>query len=234
LGLKLLLVQAFEQPWYSEWSVQSWSISAEVWLYLLAAWGWRWLGRGNYLLAGGLALAAAAAMMLLPYEALVTPFSFEMLRGVLGFGCGMVTWRCWRAVSGAGRASDRRGPWFAGVCEAAVLALAVACICMPAFNRGTVLLPDLAFALVVLVFAADAGWCSRLLARGPFVRLGLLSYSIYMVHGVIVGRMIDLLGRFGMARIDIDTGTPVRVIVASPAMTDLLTVIIVAVVVAVS
>ena len=41
------------------------------------------------------------------------------------------------------------------------------------------------FAAAVLVFARQAGKVSTLLTTRPFLRLGLFSYSIYMVHDLI-------------------------------------------------
>jgi peptidoglycan/LPS O-acetylase OafA/YrhL len=44
------------------------------------------------------------------------------------------------------------------------------------------LLAPLMFAAAVLVFASEAGPISAILKWPPFVRIGVLSYSIYMLH----------------------------------------------------
>jgi peptidoglycan/LPS O-acetylase OafA/YrhL len=44
----------------------------------------------------------------------------------------------------------------------------------------------LAFAVIVIVFAHEAGACSKILSWRPFAFLGLISYSIYMVHMLIL------------------------------------------------
>src|SRR6266446_2751922 len=59
---------------------------------------------------------------------------------------------------------------------------------------GTTLLSVAApyvFALVVLVFAFEAGTASANLRLRPLVLLGTVSYSIYMTHVFIVRRMFD-------------------------------------------
>jgi peptidoglycan/LPS O-acetylase OafA/YrhL len=50
----------------------------------------------------------------------------------------------------------------------------------------------LVFSIVVIVFSTEAGLVSRLLQTRPFVTAGLLSYSVYMVHHIILGLWIKL------------------------------------------
>ena len=51
---------------------------------------------------------------------------------------------------------------------------------------------DPVFAGLVLVFAFQRGAISRLLMRAPFVLVGTISYSLYMIHGFVLGRCFDL------------------------------------------
>ena len=52
----------------------------------------------------------------------------------------------------------------------------------------------LVFALALFLFAHEGGWVSALL-RTPFMlRLGALSYSIYMVHIFVQSRLINVAG----------------------------------------
>ena len=51
----------------------------------------------------------------------------------------------------------------------------------------------------MLVFAREAGAVSRWLKSAPLRRLGVLSYSIYMVHSFVQSRMDDALRLFGKA-----------------------------------
>lgn len=54
-------------------------------------------------------------------------------------------------------------------------------------NGGIVVLP---LAVLVLVFALEIGWLSRLLAFAPLVLLGEISYSIYLTHATFLGYYI--------------------------------------------
>ena len=72
------------------------------------------------------------------------------------------------------------------------------------------------------MFAAHAGAVSRVLARGPFVFLGAVSYSLYMVHPLVIGRGVDVFRAFGVGTLVMEDGEPVRRILAPPLMADAL------------
>ena len=56
----LLLVQAFTMPGQDSWNIQSWSISVELWLYVVWALAWRLIGRGAIALTRILGASVAA------------------------------------------------------------------------------------------------------------------------------------------------------------------------------
>ena len=125
LGLLLaaLLLHAFRPDGSLIWNGQSWSISAEVWLYLAMALAWRWMG----LRAWAVALAAALlALLALALEASrsVPVISVYMLRGLAGFGLGVACWQLWQGGARAplgGRFATARE-----LCGAGLLLLAIA------------------------------------------------------------------------------------------------------------
>jgi peptidoglycan/LPS O-acetylase OafA/YrhL len=98
-----------------------------------------------------------------------------LLRCLGGFALGVVTWRArqWRRV-----AALASGDW-AG---AAVLVLLVVLFAVGA--------PDLAicaaFPLLVLCQSVNEGWTARLFANPAVYRLGVLSYSVYLLHALFV------------------------------------------------
>lgn len=192
LIMTVFLVQGFEQPLTSDWNGPSWSISVELWLYLMIALVWRAVGTRGWIVA---ALGACIAGYLLSfrYPDLAAPFSSMFLRGVLGFGTGVCAWRLW---SGGGW--PRLQGTAATISEGMVLLVAGAVVLgrdsIPAASVVSVIL----FASVVLTFAGEGGSLSRLLRMRPFVWLGILSYSIYMVHGMVIGRGVDLLRLAGL------------------------------------
>jgi len=173
----LLLVQTWIWPGRDLWNVQSWSISVEIALYIGAAVLWRGLGRGAYPVA--LALAGIALWLLAR-----TSLPDQMLRGLAGFGLGMACWRLWA------RAEAFPLPRLhATVAEIGLIAALLLWLAAPVPLAAM----DLLFALMVLLFARERGLVSRLLVTAPFQLLGVLSYGIYMVHGMVNGRALDLV-----------------------------------------
>lgn len=177
LPLVLLLLQAWVLPGRDLWNVQSWSISVEVGLYLAGALLWRGLGSRANLLALPMAIGA---LVLLRDPVLAEP----VLRGVAGFGLGMAGWSVWPRVH-----ATAVGPAMASTFELAMLALLLVLLS----GAWPLAVYDLLFAAMVLVFARQQGLVSRLLLTAPMRWLGVLSYALYMVHGLVIGRVYDLL-----------------------------------------
>lgn len=181
LPASLLLLQAWIWPGRDLWNTQSWSVSIELGLYLAAVALWR-LCRSRAELVG-LALGVGA-LVALQAELPVSPL---MMRGIAGFGFGMGCWHLWPCVRGW-----RLAPPAAALAEAAMVAAVLAALALQA--EYIVLYP--LFALIVLVFAQAQGPVSRLLSTAPFQWLGVLSYALYMVHGLVIGRAFDVLALF--------------------------------------
>lgn len=196
LATAIALLNGLQVPIGNDWNGPSWSISVEIWLYLAIALVWRAFGRRGWIVAG-IAAAAAGTALTLGLADHVAPFSSRALRGVLGFGLGVCVWEMWRHGI---RLCAGRG--MATLIEIGLLAAAIIIFATKDSFPGHNVLADLAFALTVLVFAGELGLVSRLLAFRPFVWLGILSYSIYMVHGLVGGRVKDMARVAGM-----DTGS---------------------------
>lgn len=184
LPVSFLLLQEWVWPGRDLWNTQSWSVSVELALYALAAAAWHGLGRWALAVGTGLALAFG----LLDLAALA-PLPDHFVRGLVGFGLGMGCWALWPAVD---RLGDRLGlPIGAATAlEAGLVALAA----VLTIGRAALLPIDLVFAAMVLVFAREQGLVSRVLCTAPLRWLGVLSYGLYMVHGMVFGRIYDVLG----------------------------------------
>jgi peptidoglycan/LPS O-acetylase OafA/YrhL len=217
LLLTALLLHGFLEPYPHIWSAQSWSIAVEIWLYLAIATAWGIRGVRAWRAAG---LLAAAALIALSWPDLVhwgTPVSYQLMRGICGFGLGVVCWQIWLRWGGWVRTMPTAIATFAEC-----LVVAIICLAISWFPVGFGLI-DLIFAAAVLLFAADRGLVSRLLAAPPMVWLGVLSYSIYMVHPLVIGRGADLLRLAGLGELVMSGGVPIRKIAAGPIMSDVLT-----------
>jgi peptidoglycan/LPS O-acetylase OafA/YrhL len=98
-----------------------------------------------------------------------------------------MAWKWWQA-----RAVTPGPKPGATLLELAAVALVVMFVSQLAMSRFNLASP-LVFAAVVLVFAREGGAVSRLLKSAPLRRLGVLSYSIYMVHTLVQSRLDDAL-----------------------------------------
>lgn len=185
LAEALTLTQAWHPDPSNFYNGQSWSISVEVILYLLAALLFRLTGRA-WMLFLPLALAAIMLVGAQWNEPVVTG---SILRGVAGFGIGTACHAAWRrgliAVPGG-----HAGTLVESVALAIVIVLFVT---HPGgLERYGAMIAG--FAVVVFVFAHEAGMVSRTILHSRFaVLLGTMSYSLYMVHGMVIGRMTDLI-----------------------------------------
>ena len=179
----LLLIQAFVMPSVGTWNTQSWSISVELGLYLVWACARRAIGRFAIPLA-----VLQAMLLLLVWEVRPDMIGEQVwaMRGFAGFGLGIGVRAIEQSLSAKGRALPI---WVASALEAAVLAGLVYVVS----PETSLYLSDLLFAALVLVFAFGRGWFARALGTTPFVFLGTISYSLYMVHGFVIGRTLDML-----------------------------------------
>ncbi|MBI2236521.1 MAG: acyltransferase [Magnetospirillum sp.] len=183
----LALVHALGLHDVATWNFPSWSISTEFNTYIL--FGLVALAglarRGPILLA--VSVAGFAVVAAFSREYLHTIEDFSLFRCVYGFFLGalvhhLVTPRLgWRLPA-------------AGLLEASVVGLVVAFIAAVDREPPSLAAP-LVFAAVVAVFAFEQGFLSRLLAGGPAQALGQWSYSIYMIHTLLLvalGRAVNL------------------------------------------
>lgn len=186
----LMLLHALGFHDGATWNYPSWSISTEFYTYavfgLLCLLG---LGRRPGHLAI-VALAAAAAVARFSPEWLHTIADFGFFRCVYGFfaGCA-VHW----LVSRHGRRLPA-GTLAEGVAVVLVITL------VSASPKGAPLsmAAPLVFGGAVAVFAAEAGALSRLLLTPVPQALGTWSYSIYLLHSlvlVIIGRAVNVAQR---------------------------------------
>lgn len=175
------------------WNIPSWSISAEFLAYVTFA-ALCLLARRTWLVTvSAVALSATGAFVVMGWsdQYIDTSFDFGYFRCLYGFFTGHVAYRLFQATRGAGllsRLPMRRptvGSTIAGLSEGLSLA---AVIIFVATARGNALsyASPLLFGLVVWVFAFEGGVISRLLAMRPFQWLGARSYSVYMVHALVI------------------------------------------------
>ncbi|MEI9994996.1 MAG: acyltransferase [Rhizomicrobium sp.] len=181
----LALVQALGLHDALTWNGPSWSISTEFYTYLVFALICAVApSRGLRVV-----LAAAAALLGAGVLARYSPLGMEETvrwgewRCLFGFFTGVLAYEVWRR----GWLGRLRG----SLAEFAVVALVVAFITFEGRNGAVVYLAPPLFALAVLVFAAEGGVLSAALTTRPAAALGRWSYSIYMVHTLVLALLFS-------------------------------------------
>jgi peptidoglycan/LPS O-acetylase OafA/YrhL len=187
----IFLVQTFVGPDATFWNGPSWSIAVEMWTYLVFAVMFRWLRW--MIVPVALILAAACAFYLygLTDRYLNVFHDGAFARCLYGFGLGVVAFNAHRALRGR---SFSAGP--GTVLEVLVVAVTIAMIIAAGSSPLSLLMPWVFFA-AILIFAQQRGLVSRLLLMRPFVFVGMLSYSIYMVHAFLQYRLVNVLALIG-------------------------------------
>ena len=176
------LVQIFGLRDHDSWNAPAWSIAAEVWIYLLAAFVFAKAPRLVIPIAAIVIVLALMSLLVTGDGFLDRTYSMALARCLLGFSLGVIACKIFR----------RFGPLRTNTAiETAVFAGVVAYVSFVS-GYATLAAPFVFFG-AVLIFAAEEGAISTGLRWRPFAALGTLSYSIYMVHTFVQARCVDFL-----------------------------------------
>jgi peptidoglycan/LPS O-acetylase OafA/YrhL len=191
LPANFFLIQALGVVHGRSWNVPSWSISTEFWTYLVFAALCLLSRRSMTIGAALLALLGLGAVFTFSETNMNVSDDYGFFRCLYGFFFGYFSFLLWRRASAA-------DPKWVGHCEVPVVVAAIAFIAWEGDNILSEFAP-LVFSAVVWVFAFESGIASRLLRCRGVERLGEYSYSIYMVHFVIMDLLIYATFGFGKA-----------------------------------
>ena len=213
----LFLFQTFGIGKAAGWNEAAWSIAAEMWTYLIFALVFV-MSKGHSALVSGV-LAVAALLALASYSPdLNVTFKGGVLRCIFGFGLGVVTYHLFRRFGGSG----------GSMAEIAAVLLSIAFV---SFADGALtFIAPVVFGGVVFVLASQNGAISQMLKRRSFQFLGLTSYSIYLIHTFIQGRIGEVLQITKVVAIRVDPQGRIF-LEGSPLVADAITVVMLLVVV---
>ena len=185
----LVFGQSFGIEKQLTWNPLSWSICAEFWTYLIFAAALlvasRWLRRTRFaseIFITAILIGSASILMLFSQHGIDVTFDLGFARCVYGFLVGHLTYRLWQAASHAAFRAE--------LLEVATLVAATLYVSM-AGHTGYSFFAPLVFAVVVFVFAFEAGLVSRLLLNRTSAWFGRISYSIYMWQAFIIFNFVD-------------------------------------------
>ena len=176
----LALVQSLGLHPFDTWNGPAWSISVEFYTYLIFAAVCAVLPNRLTRLAVSLLLALVGLIVLARFSqfGMRETYHWALARCVFGFFLGTLTYEAWRR----GAADLLSGSW----CEAVAVLLVLVFV---TYVPGHLTLEYFAtplFCIVVLIFSSDRGVLSHALARAAPAALGRWSYSIYMVHTLVL------------------------------------------------
>ncbi len=174
------------------WNFPSWSISYELIAYFFFAIIFL-LARGKaYLFHIALVVLSLSMLALYSENFLGTKCDNGLYRCFAGFFSGALVARLVSKTN-----FDDVNKALFTVTELMVIVLVVVFVSMAGTTWLNLLAP-LVFGLAVLIFSSEKGRISQLLLLKPFVFLGGLSYSIYLVHTfilLIIGRGASVIGQ---------------------------------------
>ena len=177
LAAQVLLIQTLVGAGLS-WNYPAWTLSAELVAYCLFAALMLATRTHAGRLIGASALALVAGAVFLSELGPRDDYNvISVARVVTGFFIGFLLRELWRGA-------QLRSSWLATPLE--ITAVFAVIWAMSARLDGAAYLLNYAiFGFTVLVFASDRGLISRLMMCGPMQWLGKVSFSVYMVHGVV-------------------------------------------------
>lgn len=177
LPANIALIQSWNILDGTTWNVPAWSISAEIVAYALFALLCVVGGRFATLLMVCSGILGLLVVAWFAPENMSSTFDFGVPRGIYGFAAGVAVQALWLHLQ------HMRLP-AATLVEAGTLALMLATLLAIRGELSPLIVP--VFGAVVLVFAFEQGGISKLLSGLAWRWLGDRSYSIYMVHFLLV------------------------------------------------
>ncbi|MCE7886399.1 MAG: acyltransferase [Alphaproteobacteria bacterium PRO2] len=163
----------------------SWTVSAEFYTYALFA--MLVLLFKNRIGPVLVLIAAAAGYYLYSRQIYIYgTYDYGFLRCIYSFAIGALLWRFFARVESVAAPIARRKTALISALEILlVMAMIMAVTISSEMIERTMALPFL-FAAAIFVFSFEAGILSRVLSRKPFLLIGAVSYSIYMLQIFIV------------------------------------------------
>ncbi|MEO6150550.1 MAG: acyltransferase [Mucilaginibacter sp.] len=188
----LFLLNSVKLPGVDDvsWNIASWSISAEMIAYFVFGLAVIFINRGK-LTAGRnfvYALIVIAAFSALYYFTgsfeLTRSFDYGFLRGIAGFFVGVLCFNTFNYSKTWLRTLQNS---LFSVLEVSALAITLVFVWNGDTFKAHGFIYEILFFITILIFAFEKGWLSGMLKKVPILHeTGKLSYSIYMIHTLVL------------------------------------------------
>ena len=190
---QLFLFHALDTEHVKAFNTPSWSISAEFYTYIVFAIAT--LVFRTRILHFCIFSATVFSIVLMYIFTDHTDYMFieGFLRCLAGFAAGGLCWFLYKSkLHNNLRLFSAKAIW-----TTAELMMLVVIYLFIAYTAGTVYqyFAPVVFGLVILIYSLESGVVSDLLKRKFFLFLGMLSYSIYMVHAFIASKVFPLAAK---------------------------------------
>jgi peptidoglycan/LPS O-acetylase OafA/YrhL len=178
----LLLIQGLGVEKMLTWNMPSWSISVEFYTYAVFAIALLIMRRWIYAFIA-LVILVAPLLLLTLVGQIDTDYDFGIIRCLFGFFIGFGCYDLYLLINQMKGARSNSITMSAIESCSAGLVILFVCLC----GSGPLsLAAPFVFGLAVIVFSLEGGVLSNILKTRPFIFLGTLSYSIYMVHALVL------------------------------------------------
>jgi len=177
----LFLINALNIHDYLSWNFPAWSISVELFTYIIFFFSFSLIGRFNPLLvAATISIAAYSSLYFYNHDTLLKTYDWGLIRCMGGFFLGSVIFYLPKKFI------SQVPPIFTSILEIVVTALMILLVLKSANSPTYQLASFISFGVVIYIFSIqETGVISKLLTVKPILFLGTLSYSIYMTHALI-------------------------------------------------
>src|SRR5260370_10144867 len=178
----ILLIQSLHVHDGLTWNMARWSVSVEFYTYAIFAIALLFLRSWIYLFIAFVVVIAPIFLFIFAGH-IDVQYDFGIIRCVLGFFIGFICYDLYIIMK---QGNSFRNHTFAIVtsAEIACVGLITSFVCFCGDGPPSLAAPAV-FGLAVFTFSFEGGFVSKILKARPFVFLGALSYSIYMVHVLV-------------------------------------------------
>jgi peptidoglycan/LPS O-acetylase OafA/YrhL len=189
----LFLVQSLHLYNKGTYNGPAWSISVEFYTYILFGILILWLGskRSTLIAAGLTCCLSLGALLLLGPKALFKTYDFGLVRCLMGFFLGLLTFALYRQLHHSRIANSR--PKLTSYLALMLLTIFVLFLQFKSPGLSDLLIYPLSSAVILSIALAPHDGPTRFLSTAPFAWLGAVSYSIYMVHDSVVWTVMQVL-----------------------------------------